>query len=391
MDIDELRTKSARFIVGLMSGTSCDGISAALVRIKGSGSGLHLKFIDQAAFPYAASLRTRLLDSRLSAQDVCLLDFEIGERLAQAAQEMINVAWAEGIAVDFVASHGHTVAHVPPRGDHPYGTLQIGEAAVIAERTGLPVVSDFRPADIAAGGQGAPLVPYADWVLFARVDRCVVCLNVGGIANFTVVTPKREDMLAFDSGPGNMAIDGAVRLLTRGDHAIDTEGAIAAKGVVIQEFMDYLLSHPYFERKPPKSTGREEFGAEVYLRDALAHRKGHAQGDLMATVTAAVAQSVGRAYDRFIRPDYNVARLIVSGGGVYNRTLLAMLKNAIPDVPFRISDQYGIPSGAREAVAFAILGNEAICGTPASVPQATGARHAAILGKITPSIPKPSS
>jgi anhydro-N-acetylmuramic acid kinase len=384
MNVEELRNKPSRFAIGLMSGTSCDGISAALVRIKGNGPNLHLKFVDHATFPYPTQLRLRLLDPKLSAQDVCLLNFELGERFARAAQEMANIAWAEGVRVDYVASHGHTVAHVPPRGDNPCGTLQIGEAAIIAERTGLPVISDFRPADMAAGGQGAPLVPYADWVLFAREDRSVACLNIGGIANFTVVTPKLSDVLAFDTGPGNMAIDGAISLLTKGEKAIDTDGAIAAKGAVVQEFMDYLLSHEYFERKPPKSTGREEFGAEVYLRDALAHRKTHSQEDLMATVTAAVAQSIARAYDKFIRQEHSVARIIVSGGGVYNKTLLTMLRNAIPDITIRTSDQYGIPSNARESIAFAILGNETICGVSASVPQATGAEHAVMLGKFTP-------
>jgi len=391
MDIQGLRNKPARFAIGLMSGTSCDGIEAALVRIKGTGPGLQLKFIDQGTFPYPPSFRNRLLDPRLTAQDVCSLNFELGERLAEAAKEMMNIAWAEGITVDFVASHGHTVAHIPPRGDHPRGTLQIGEAAIIAERTGLPVISDFRQADMAAGGQGAPLVPYADWVLFGRPGRSLVCLNIGGIANMTVVTPEFENVLAFDTGPGNMAIDGAVRLLTRGEQWIDTDGAIAAKGIVIQEFMDYLLSHVYFDRKPPKSTGREEFGAEVYLRDALALRKGHSREDLMATITAAVAQSIVRAFDRFVRPHHNIARIVVSGGGVYNKTLLTMLKNGIPDIGIHTSDQYRLPSNAKEAVAFAILGNETICGTPANVPQATGASRPAILGKLTPTLPVPSA
>jgi anhydro-N-acetylmuramic acid kinase len=390
MNIEKLRSKPVRFVIGLMSGTSCDGISAALVRIKGTGPGLHLKFIDRGDFPYPPSLRNRLLDPRLTAQDACVLSFELGERLAQAAKEMMNIAWAEGLTVDFVASHGHTVAHVPPRGDHPYGTMQIGEAAIIADRTGLPVLSDFRPADLASGGQGAPLVPYADWVLFARPERTLVCLNIGGIANMTVVTPEFENVLAFDTGPGNMAIDGAVRLLTRGEQSIDTDGALAAKGVVIQEFMDYLLSHTYFDRKPPKSTGREEFGPEVYIRDALALRRGHSPEDLMATVTAAVAQSIVRSLDRFVRPNYTIARVVVSGGGVFNKTLFGMLKNGIPDITIHTSDQYGLPSSAREAVSFAILGNETICGTPANVPQATGASRPAFLGKLTPRPPAAS-
>ena len=385
MDLEAIKNKPRRFGIGLMSGTSCDGVSAALVRIKGTGRGLHMKFIDTGSFPYPQPLRNRLLSPHLTAQDLCLLNFELGERFAEAVREMVNIAWAEGCEVDFVASHGHTAAHIPPRGDKPYGTLQIGEPAVIVERTGLPVISDFRTRDMAAGGQGAPLAPYADWVLFGRPERSVVCLNLGGIANFTVVTPEFENVLAFDAGPANMAIDGAVRLLTRGERQMDTDGANAARGVVLKEFLDYLLEHPYFEQEPPKSTGREEFGAEVYLRDALAHRKGHSYEDLVATVTTAVALNITAAYKRFIRPKYdNIARIVVSGGGAYNSTLMRWIKQALPMVPIRTSEQYGIPSSAREAVAFAILGNETICGTPANVPHATGARHAAVLGRITP-------
>jgi len=384
MDLSALRAKPERFIVGLMSGTSCDGVDAVLVRIRGTGPELHLKFAMMESFPYPDSLRTRLLSPHLTGQEVCQLNFELGERFADAVEVMKERAVELDCEVDLVASHGHTVAHMPPRGRARFGTLQIGESAVIAERCGVPVVSDFRPRDMAAGGQGAPLVPYADWVLFSRPDRTVACLNIGGIANFTVVTPEFERILAFDTGPGNMAIDGAVRLLTRGAQQMDKNGAAAAKGDVVDELLQYLLAHPYFARKPPKSTGREEFGAEVYLRDALAARKGLRNEDLIATVTMAVATSITNAFDRFIRPDFAVKRVIVSGGGARNSTLMKMLQKGIPDVTVRTSDQYGIASKAREAIAFAILGNETICGTPSNVPQATGASRSVVLGKITP-------
>lgn len=297
---------------------------------------------------------------------------------------MIAVAKEHQALVDFIASHGQTIAHLPPRSHKRIGTLQIGEPAVIAERTGLPVVSDFRQRDMAAGGQGAPLVPYADWLLFHTLDRKVACLNVGGIANLTGVTPEFKDMIAFDVGPGNMAIDGAVRLLTRGAQQMDKDGAAAHKGLIIDEFLEYLLSHRYFGKTPPKSTGREEFGAEVYLRDALASRKEHAYEDLVATVTAAVAASIVAAYNRFIKPVQECHHMIVGGGGAKNKTLLALLRKGVPELQIYTSDQYGIPDGAREAIAFAILGNETVCGTPANVPQATGAHHPVILGKITP-------
>ncbi|HUW60443.1 MAG TPA: anhydro-N-acetylmuramic acid kinase [Candidatus Bathyarchaeia archaeon] len=385
MDLEALKDKPARFIIGLMSGTSCDGVDAALVRIKGTGENLQLKFLKFLNIPYPAAFRNRLMSKHVSVHEVCLLDFEVGEKLAEAAVEMKKQAEADGIAVDMVASHGHTAAHMPPRDGAGYGTLQIGESAVVSERTGLVVVSDFRPSDMVAGGQGAPLVPYADWVLFGKYGRSLACLNIGGIANFTVVSKELSKVYAFDTGPGNMAIDGAVRLLTRGEKSFDKDGESAAKGTVIDEFLEYLLSHPYFERQPPKSTGREEFGSEVYLRDALASRKEYGYEDLIGTVTTAVCFSIVRAFNWYIKPRVDIDRIIVSGGGAYNQTLIHWIQRALPEVKIRMSDRYGIPSNAREAVAFAILGNETICGTLANVPNATGASHPVILGKITPS------
>ncbi len=384
LELDALRKKRARFVIGLMSGSSCDGIDAVLVRIKGTGPELVIKLVAYESFPYEKALRTRLLDEHMSMRQVCLLNFELGERFAAAAKSLVDLADEHQVLVDFVASHGQTIAHIPPRSSDKFGTMQIGEPAIIAERTGLPVVSDFRQRDMAAGGQGAPLVPYADWLLFHKLEREVGCLNIGGLANFTVVTPEFKDILAFDVGPANMAIDGAVRLLTRGAQQMDKDGAAAHKGLIIDEFLEYLLGHKFFSKTPPKSTGREEFGAEVYLRDALASRKEHAYEDLVATVTSSVAANIVSAYNRFIKPTHDCQQIIVGGGGAKNKTLMALLRKGLPDVPIFTSDQYGIPDSAREAVAVAILGNECICGTPANVPQATGASHAVILGKITP-------
>lgn len=367
-----------------MSGTSSDGIDAVLVRLKGTGEHLAIKLIAHRTFPYNTGLRTELLAEHKSAKEVCLLNFEIGERLAEAAMAMMEVAQEENILPDFIASHGHTVGHFPPPHNSKIGTLQIGEPAIIAERTGLTVVSDFRPRDMAAGGQGAPLVPYADWLLFHRLNRTVACLNIGGIANFTVVTPNFGDIQAFDTGPGNMAIDGAVRLLTRGMKNMDKDGEAAAKGEIIDEFVEYLLSHRFLNKVPPKSTGREEFGEEVYLRDALAGRREYAAEDLIASVTMAVAKSIADAYNRFIKPQHDVDHIIAAGGGVMNTTLIEWLRKEVAPLQIFTSEQYGIPNAAREAMAFAVLGNETICGTPANVPQATGAKHPVILGKITP-------
>lgn len=385
MDVSAISGKTERFAIGLMSGTSSDGIDAVLVRIKGTGPQLLMKLIAHRHFPYTAGFRDRLISEHLSARDVCLLNFEVGQRLADAAHALVAVAKGEGVAVDFVASHGHTVGHYPPPANTPFGTLQIGEPACIAEATGLPVVSDFRPRDMAAGGQGAPLVPYADWLLFRKLDHPTACLNLGGIGNFTVVTKSLEDVIAFDTGPANMAIDGAVRLLSRGELEFDKDGQAAAEGAIVDEFLEYLLGHRFFSVVPPKSTGREEFGASVYLRDALAARsKDHPFNDLVATVTLSVARSVADAFKRFIAPRHDVRHIIVGGGGAKNATLMRWIQRELPDLRVFTSDQYGIPTGAREAIAFAILGNETLCGTPNNIPQATGARAAVVLGKITP-------
>lgn len=383
INLHDIAGKPHRFGIGLMSGTSSDGIDAALVRIKGSGPDLAIKLIAHQHFPYAFGFRTRLLSERIEAREVCQLNFELGAKLAEAAATLQEQARAEGIETDFIASHGHTIAHLPPPANKPAGTLQIGEAAIIAERTGLPVIADFRPRDMAAGGQGAPLVTYADWILFHKPDRTLACLNLGGIANFTVVTPEEDQVLAFDTGPCNMVVDGAVRYLAKGTKEMDAGGAAAAKGVCIDEFLDYLLSHRYFAKVPPKTTGREEFGFEVYLRDALAARRDHAYEDLLATVTRAVATSIVNAYQRFIAPHYEIRQVIVGGGGANNKTLLGWIQKGLTGSPVFTSDQYGIPLGAREAIAFAILGNETICGAPANVPSATGARNKVLLGKIT--------
>jgi anhydro-N-acetylmuramic acid kinase len=382
----EIRKKGARFIVGLASGTSCDGVDAALVRIKGTGEGLVIKLVDFQAFPYPPGLRLRLLAPRIDALEVCALNFEVGEHMADAANAIIKSAHEALHEVDLIASSGHTLAHLPPRlaSNGAVGTLQIGEPAVIAERCSFPVISDFGQRDMAAGGQGSPLLSYADWLLFHRDDRTVACLNIGGIVNLSAIPPRFEDMLAFDTGPGNLALDGAVRLLTTGNRMIDNNGEAAAEGMVIDEFLDYLLSHPYFSQVPPKSTGRENFGAEVYLRDALSSRRTSRFEDLMATVTSAVAYSIVRALNRFIKPQFEISRLIVSGGGAHNTTLLDRIKQGLPDLVFRSSTDYGIPIDARKAVAVAILGNETICETPANVPSASGARRRVILGKITP-------
>jgi anhydro-N-acetylmuramic acid kinase len=378
--------KEVRHAVGLMSGTSCDGVDAALVRLTGHGPASKAELLAFHTAPYPEELRTRLLVSPLdlTARDVCLLNVLLGEKMAEAAQASVEQARDLDVTVDFVASHGHTMAHYPPgQGTEGHGTLQVGEAGVIAERTGLTVISDFRQRDMAAGGQGAPLVPYADWVMFRREDRTVATLNIGGIANFTVVTPELGNVFAFDTGPGNMVIDGAVRMLTDSRETMDCDGTAAGRGTIIQPLLRRLLAHPYFDRLPPKSTGREEFGIEAYLKPSLEDYADAAHDDVIVTVTAAVAQTIVAAYERFIGPNSPCAEIMVSGGGAHNATLMRLVRDGLPDIPVTRTDDHAIPSDAREAVAFAILGDATLHGESGNVPGATGARHGVALGSVT--------
>jgi anhydro-N-acetylmuramic acid kinase len=386
MGLRAIREKERRFAIGLMSGSSCDGIDAALVRLKGTGDQLRAKLIDHRTMRFPPTVRDRLLRSSMADEDLAGLDFILGQLFAEAANAVIANAKKreEPIEVDFIASHGHTVMHAPPRdGAEGYGTLQIGNASVIARLTGLPVAADFRPRDIAAGGQGAPLAAYADWILFRQKEEPVACLNIGGIANVTIATPKLSDVIAFDTGPGNMPIDGAIRHLTNGRLQFDKNGRRAARGKPIASMLDDLLDHPFFDEMPPKSTGREEFGFDEYLSPNINSDHDHTADDVVATVTEAVATSIVDAHERFVLPTYPVERIVVSGGGAHNRTLLKLLQDGLPEIKVYTSDGAGLPSDAREAIAFAILGNELFCGTASSVPSATGASKPVTLGSLT--------
>jgi anhydro-N-acetylmuramic acid kinase len=386
MNLRAIQKKDTRYAVGLAAGTSGYGVHAALVRLRGTGSGLHMKLMRCGDHVFRPAFRARLIGGRADVREVALLNFELGELFAEAAAEMIRAAEEEGIEVDFVAQQGYPLAHVPPRASDDFGMLLIGEPAVVAERTGLTVVSDFAQRDMAAGGQGAPVGAYVDWALFNRPERTVACLHLGGVASLTVVTPKLENVLAFDVGPGTIPIDETVRFITAGNSEMDKDGRRAAEGSVIPGLMERLLEHRYFDRVPPKSTGRAEFGPEAYLRELFDERRHYDDNDLVATVTAAVSENFVQSYVRFVRAQYRVARVVVSGGGVYNKTLLRRIGESLPDVTFRTCDQYGLPP-LNDGVTVAILGNETLCDTPADIPKATGVRTPALLGRITPGKP----
>lgn len=380
-----IHEKPVRRVVGLMSGTSVDGIDAALVEIEGAGPGAGVDLIQFRTYPFAPEIRERIHAAfgPGSTKDLCELNFLLGEAFAQAVLKIIAEAGLAPADVDLVGSHGQTVFHIPKASPGVNSTLQIGEASVIAERTGIPVVCDFRTRDIAAGGDGAPLVPYADFVLFNEPDRCRALQNIGGIANVTILPGTRDEVFAFDTGPGNMVIDHVARAAAADETAFDEDGKLSALGIPDEALVARLLAHPFLALPPPKTTGREMFGREFSQELVQAHDP-LGLLDLLASVVRLTADSIHRAYRDFIFPRYKVDEVIISGGGVHNRTLMARLRELFAPVPVRALEDLGLSSDAKEAVAFAILANETIAGNAGNVPSATGALRQVVLGKIVP-------
>jgi anhydro-N-acetylmuramic acid kinase len=322
--------------------------------------------------------------------EICELNFALGEQFARAALAAIRRAKRKPRDIAAIGSHGQTIHHLPNA--RTPSTLQIGEPAVIAELTGITTVADFRVRDMAAGGQGAPLVPYADWVLFTDPIWPRIVQNIGGIGNLTFLPPRTEldDVIAFDTGPGNMVIDAVVAGLTCGRQTFDRDGRWAARGCVSEKLLAELMTHPFLRRRPPKTTGREEFG-EMFVGRMLAsaRRLRLRAEDMVATATAFTAATIGDAYRRFVFPKLKTGELaglqiILGGGGARNATLRRMLAREIGVGELLTHEDFGIANAAKEALAFAILAHETLLGRPANVPSATGARRAVVLGKIVP-------
>jgi anhydro-N-acetylmuramic acid kinase len=377
----ELRGVSPRRIVGLISGTSADGIDAALVEVRGHRQTAEARLLGFQTQPYDPDLRRRVLAlGEARADELVRVHYRLGEEFARAALAVIEPARRRGLAVHFVGSHGQTARH-HPRGVEPGGgaaTLQLGEPAVIAERTGLPVVADFRPRDVAAGGEGAPLVPLVDWILFRRAEHTPACLNLGGIANVTLLGATPDDVRAFDLGPANMPLDLVVQAWTGGAEAFDRDGARAASGRIDRALVTELLRHPFLAEAPPKSTGREAFG-EVFVAPLLIRFAGR-EGDLLASLTRFVAEAVAAGLRRFGPP--RLDEVLVSGGGARNRALMGHLGEVLAPARVWPLDAVGMDPDAKEAVAFALLANETLFAEPGNVPGATGAAGPRILGKI---------
>jgi len=406
-------------VAGVMSGTSGDGIDVALVRIgskhrasaarsgqsrqsKPSASAprnLSFELLGHEHFPYSTPVRAAVLAAMNAASagvaDLARLNFLLGELYAQA---VLAAQKNSGLRADLIGCHGQTLYHQGEPaaflGKKLAATWQTGEASIVAARTGSVVVSDFRPADMAVGGKGAPLVPYLDYFLCRDPLRGRIAQNIGGIANLTAIPARARlnEVIAFDTGPGNMVIDALAEKLFR--QAFDRDGAIAARGKVIEPALKRFLHHEFFRRRPPKTAGREEFGREFvreFLADCNPSHRGRrkaqfeSKSDIVATATALTAVSIAAAVRRFVLPRAGFSEMIASGGGCRNRTLMGYLKRELDPLGIRLrsSDDFGIPSEAKEAVAFALLAYETWHRRPANVPSATGASRPAVLGKIS--------
>src|SRR5271154_325967 len=393
-----MATKSM-LVLGLMSGTSDDGIDVALARISGAPPHLHAKLLGHTSSKFSSPLRKEILrvaeQQPITAGELSQLNFRLGEVFAEAALSACRKFRASPKQIALIGSHGQTIFHqgrpVKYLGRTTASTLQIGEPSVIAARTGITTVADFRPADIAAGGQGAPLVPYADYLLYRDAKRGRVSLNLGGIANITVIpaSAKPANVFAFDTGPANMVIDALVAHFSKGRQHFDTNARLAAQGRSIPAILDELLRDPYLKILPPKSTGREYYGRAYTERLLALGRRHHAKPcDLIAVATIFTALSIVDALNRFVLAKHKIAQLIVSGGGAQNPLIVAQLAAALGGIEVLPSSRLGVPEDAKEAYAFALLAYETFHQRPSNIPSATGAHRPAILGKISYAPPR---
>lgn len=372
------------YVIGLMSGTSLDGVDAVLVDIKEQDGTYVVKSLEYLLYPMEEKQKMRIEQAMDPEQSnsplLCSLNVELGQLFSHAVRRLVEKAKIDYSDIGLIASHGQTIYHIPTAFEnHVKSTLQVGEPAVIAYETGCTVISNFRTMDMAAGGQGAPLVPIADYHLFKSEDEARILLNLGGIANITLIpgNASLDAVYAFDTGPANMVVDELMKRLY--DRNYDKDGDLAAKGVVDEKMLDELLSHPYFSKVPPKTTGREMFG-KAYCDFILSQYKDICPEDMVATVTALTAQTIINSIDSLV--DFPIDRMIVSGGGVKNKTLIKQLENGL-DFPVDSIDSYGISSDEKEALAFALMGYMTLNGQPSNVKSATGASQSVILGNIT--------
>lgn len=375
-------------IVGLMSGTSHDGVDSALVEIDSPSEepdNIHVRLINHVHISYPASLRNEIRQAFSGDTGLlCRLNFRLGEVFAHTVLALLERSGLRPCDIDAVASHGQTVYHIPPvrksrKGRITGSTFQIGEGAVIAELTGILTITDFRTADMAAGGNGAPLVPLTDYLLFRKPGEVIAILNIGGIANVTIVKERKEDTVAYDIGPGNALIDEAILYVSRGKKSFDKNGDLARSGKVADILLHELKKHPYLRKRPPKSTGRESFGAEM-VRDIFRRYRNLPHQDIVATLTYFTATVIHKEIVK-----YKPYELIISGGGVFNRYLVETIEKMLGPEGIKVSsiEAYGFHPQAKEAVSFAILGYRTLNHLPGNIPAVTGASREVILGKIS--------
>ncbi|MGQ4005390.1 anhydro-N-acetylmuramic acid kinase AnmK [Francisellaceae bacterium CB300] len=375
-----------KYCIGIMSGTSLDGIDVALCKIKGSGLDTDIKLVKLKTYSYSKELLTDIKKSlnlkTSDAQLLCSLNFKLGKEYALATNELIKEVGLCNEDISFIANHGQTIYHQVQNVDGLIkSSLQLGDAATIAYECKTTVVSNFRAGDIAAGGDGAPLVPYIDYLLYRSKEKSIALHNIGGIANTTIL-PKNcsiEQVTAFDTGPGNMMINQAMEALY--GKTYDDNGDIASTGSLIKEMFDELMTHEYLSLQPPKSTGRELFGLQ-YTDAIIKKYSNHQSEDVVHTLTVFAAESIIKAYKDFVLPKQDLDQIIFTGGGAYNQFLIAYIKLQLKDIEVLIFENLGENSDAKEAIAFAVLGNETLNRSYNNCPSATGASDKVILGQV---------
>jgi anhydro-N-acetylmuramic acid kinase len=373
-----------------MSGTSLDGIDVAIIDITGSGFKAKINVLTSHSVPYPKSVREALFaisNTHTQTADISRLNFVLGELYAEALEETAERASIPIDTIKLIGCHGQTIFHEGQGaqflGKRVTSTMQIGESSIISERTGIDVISNFRERDIAAGGKGAPLVPYLDYMLIRHRGRGRVAVNIGGIANLTAIPPNTntDRVIAFDTGPGNMVIDQLVTRITQGRLTYDRDGVMAAAGAHDPKLLAKLLRDKYFRAKPPKTAGREQYGAEFVSKLLDTELSSE---DLVATATALTAESIALGVRNFVLPEMRVDEVFVSGGGTHNPTLMRVLRKALDPIPVMESTEVGLDVDAKEAIAFAVMAYETANQRPSNIPNATGAKRPVLLGKVTP-------
>ncbi|MDQ7024354.1 MAG: anhydro-N-acetylmuramic acid kinase [Anaerolineae bacterium] len=372
-------------VIGLMSGTSADGVDIALCEITGQPPKVEATILDATMIPYDAVMRDRILQAVQAetgrVDKIGQLNFDLAAHFADAIQQHKYHA-------DLIASHGQTVWHNVDESGKVTSTLQIGSGAVLAEKTGITVINNFRERDVAAGGQGAPLTAYVDYLLLRHETKWRAIQNIGGMGNVTLVPPLSDttsELIAFDTGAGNALIDATVLHITDGQLAYDKDGQIANAGQAVGAWLEDLLDQPYYHRKPPKTTGRELFGTEMAVKLVLEGQlQGYSNNDIVATLTALTATSIAQAYRDFVA--HNIGEIIIGGGGASNPTLMQMIQNLVQPIPVLTHEDIGLSSDYKEALVFAVLAYETWHNRSSTLPSQTGASHSSILGQITPGL-----